>query len=103
MSDYELIENGYKWNTTKFFIGLINRIFNIIFSREFVVFVIVTVMKFSCLNGSMSEPVFWIGYYTVAIVFILAEALKILITQKTTMSINANANFGLNKEIKGTN
>jgi len=93
----DLIRNGNLWCGKTFLIGLIKKVFNIIFSREFLVFSIVTFgMWFFDL---FKDKTYFIGYLVLSVVFIIAESLKILIEQKTTMSINANVGASINKNI----
>jgi len=93
----ELIEHGNKWHWQTFWVGIAKKCQNIIFSREFLVFCIVTVMV---RRMDLTNNVVWISYLAVSVVFILAESIRILIAENTKMNIEAKVGASVAKEVK---
>ena len=94
----DLIRNGNLWCWETFGIGIVSRLQKIIFSREFVVFVIYTVAMW---QFDLFEKDNGLVFYTIISgLFILVESLRILIENKTTMNINADFGAKLIKAIK---
>jgi uncharacterized membrane protein YhfC len=93
------IEKGHLFCWKTFWTGIakkvINFIFSVILSREFLVFVIFSVAFF---DTTTKQDVHWIVYGCVAGVFIFAEALRILIAYRTNLNLSGNA--GVNKTLQ---
>jgi len=81
----DLIRNGNYWCTKTFFIGLIKKIFGIIFSKEFLVFSIYTIIMI--LSNGFANELSLIVYTIISCVFIMTESVKILIEQNTKMNL----------------
>jgi len=94
----DLIRNGNLWCWKTFWVGIVSRLQKIIFSREFVVFVIYTIAMWR-FDLFISENGL-IHYTIISGLFILVESLRILIEHKTTMSINTDFGAKILKEIK---
>jgi len=96
----DLIRHGNRFCWSTFWVGIVKKIQNIVFSREFLVYVIYTVAMWK--NDSFTDKTGLIVYTIVACVFILAESLKILIAERTTMQINTELKAGasVNKSIQ---
>ena len=89
-----LVREGKLFCVRTFIAGIVrkmvNFIFEVILSREFIVFAI-----FSIAFYKTSEPKLiwhWVCYAAVGVVFILAQAIRVLLKEKTTLDIKANAN-----------
>lgn len=91
-----LIEQGHLWCTATFLIGIAAKLQKILFSKEMVVFGIVSYLFLT--KGSMENDIQWVSYLAMGVVFILAESLRVLVAKNTKMDIGIKA--GINKEIK---
>jgi len=90
-----LVNAGNIFCIRKFATGLvkkvINFIFEIILSAEFLVWMIFTIAFF---HETTKEMWMWIAYGLIAIVFILAKPLKHLIKEKTNLNIDHKTTLG---------
>ena len=91
----DLIRGGNMWCWKTFWIGVVSRLQKIIFSREFVVFVIFTVLFF--LFAKKDELGYWIVYGSIGLVFIIAEALRELFGKNTKLNLEGKASLNINK------
>jgi len=91
----DLIRNGNLWCPMTFFIGLLGRIQKIFINKEFLVFAIFSIAFYRIYD---KEAYHWFTYAGIAVIFILAESLKILIAERTT--INASLNACIQKNIQ---
>jgi len=94
----DLIRNGNIWCWKTFFTGLVKKIFGIIFSREMIVFVLATIALHLRYLDDKETTLHWVSWIVLGVIFILAEAIRILVGQKTNLNIDAKfgANAGLN-------
>jgi len=91
----DLIRSGNLWCWKTFWIGIVARLQKIIFSREMIVFIIFAIPFLICVLVLKTDEMWhWIIFGIVSVIFILAEALRILVGQKTTLNINADAKVG---------
>jgi len=94
----DLIRHGNIWCWKTFFIGLVKKIFSIIFSREMIVFVLASIALHLRYQDNKETTLHWVSWIILGVIFILAEAIRILVGQKTNLNIDAKigATAGLN-------
>ena len=103
-----LVQTGNLFCGQKFFTGLIKKFVNFIFeticSSEFIVFAIFSVAFFCALFIFDLVTAVWLwGIYAgVGIIFIVARSIRIVLEQKTTLAIQANATASVTTAITGS-
>lgn len=93
----DLIRNKNLFCPMTWAIGVLGRIEKIVIAKETVVFVLFTIAFFGEMQRTTTH---WWIYAGVAVVFIFTEALKILISQKTTVNLDGKFGVQLNKNIQ---
>jgi hypothetical protein len=87
--EQQAIELGQKWSKVRFLTGLLKKIFNIIFCKEFLAFATFTFLMWHLIQNDKFDFKYWLVYGVVAVVFIFQEAIAILLSQKTNLDIKA--------------
>lgn len=82
-----LVDHGHVWSWQRFWIGIAKRIQDIIFSREFLVYLLVYLQVEKM---DMNDHVVWISYLAVSALFILAESIRILLANNTKLDVRAS-------------
>jgi hypothetical protein len=95
----DLIRNKNLFCPYTWAVGILGRIEKIIIAKETIVFFIFTIAFF---GETVRTVPLWGIYAGVAVVFIFTEALKILISQKTTVNLDGKFGLQLNKNIQET-
>jgi hypothetical protein len=99
--EIDLIEKEQKWSWIKFVIGFAK----MVTSPEFIVFgIITTMLLFFVFYGKVPEYAFivvWATYGVVGVAFMFHKAIHKLISEKTTVDVKANANFGATATLTG--
>jgi len=104
----KLIQSGSLFCGQKFLTGLVKKFINFIFeticSSEFIVFAIFSVAFFSALFIFNFATAVWLwGIYAgVGVIFIIARSIRIVLEQKTTLAIQANATASVTTAITGS-
>jgi hypothetical protein len=94
----DLIRNKNLFCPMTWAIGVLGRIEKIVIAKETVVFVLFTIAFF---RETQTVSHWWI-YAIVAVVFIFTEALKILISQRTTVNLDGKFGVQIQKNIQDT-
>jgi hypothetical protein len=95
----DLIRNKNLFCPMTWAVGILGRIEKIVIAKETVVFVLFTIAFFS---ETIRSTTHWWIYAGVAVVFIFTEALKILISQKTTVNLDGKFGVQVQKNIQET-
>ena len=82
-----LVDRGLRWSWQRLWIGVAKRVQDIVFSREFLVYLLVyqQVKKMD-----MSDHIIWISYLAISALFILAESIRILLAKNTKLDVVAS-------------
>lgn len=82
-----LVDHGYLWSWQRLWIGVAKRVQDIVFSREFLVYLLV----YRQVNKmDMSDHIVWISYLAISALFILAESIRILLAKNTKLDVVAS-------------
>jgi len=95
-ANMQLLDQQYVWSTPKALIGLWK---NTLGTREGIFFVIVAIAYFT-LHSRKNEPIYWIMFCAVGITFIFFKALEILISERTTVNMNASIQKSIQESIQ---
>lgn len=85
--EMNLVSHGLRWSWQRLWIGVAKRVQDIVFSREFLVYLLVyqQVKKMD-----MSDHIIWISYLAISALFILAESIRILLAKNTKLDVVAS-------------
>jgi len=103
-----LVKEGHLYCGKTFVVGLIRKLVNFIFetvcSSEFIVFAVFSIAFFSALFIFNLAHFVWIwGIYAgVGVIFIVARSIRVVLEQKTTLAIQANANANMSAVVTGS-
>jgi len=104
----ELVNNGNLFCKQKFRTGLtkklVNFFFEVMLSAEFLVWVVFTVLFIFALFKFNLAAVTWIWlvYFGISVIFIIARSIRVVLEQKTTLAIQANATASVTTAITGS-
>ena len=105
---FALVENGnvFCWKTfkTKLVKKVVNFFFDVILSAEFLVWVFFTIPFFHAMfrQKLWKEIFLWLIYAGISIIFIIARSVRIVLEQKTTLEIKAQATASATAAITGS-
>jgi len=95
----EMIEKGHLFCPRTWFTGWVRKVSGIIFSKEFLVWFLVTVAcwQYDLLNKDFQH---FVGYLIFSAVFIFAASLRILLETKTEVKVEAKVGASVEKKIQ---
>lgn len=85
--EMSLVDRGLRWSWQRLWIGVAKRVQDIVFSREFLVYLLVYIQV---QKMDMKDHVVWISYLAISALFILAESIRILLAKNTKLDVVAS-------------
>ena len=104
----KLVQAGNLFCGQKFLTGLVKKFINFIFeticSSEFIVFLLFTIAFFIAILHFelIKEPWLWGIYGGMGVIFMIARSIRVVLEQKTTLAIQANATANVTTAITGS-